>query len=46
MKLRPIVALAAVLALASAGMAAAQQPSRSTDQQVKDLHSRNRKRNR
>jgi cytochrome c556 len=37
----PITALAAVLALASGGMAAAaQQPSRSNDQQVKDLLSR------
>jgi hypothetical protein len=40
-KLRSIAALAAALALASGGMAvAAQQPSRSNDQQVKDLLSR------
>ncbi len=40
-KLGPIAALAAALALASGGMAAAaQQPTRSSDQQVKDLLSR------
>lgn len=39
--LRPIVVLAAVLALASAGMAvAAQEPTRASDQQLKNLLSR------